>query len=77
MNLTNTDLTEQAIISLLNCNCVLHGTTIVSPADAVRPTDEAIAAEKVRLAEVRNLKDLRAQRNQLLSETDFKKLTTM
>lgn len=68
---TDEQLTQQAIISLLNCNCVLHGTTIVSPADAVRPTDEAIAAEKTRLAEVRNWKELRDTRNKLLAATDY------
>lgn len=68
---TDEQLTQQAIISLLNCSCAMNGLTITYPPDAVRPTDEAIAAEKTRLAEVRNWKELRGTRDKLLAETDY------
>ena len=71
MTYTDEQLTQQAIISLLNCNCAMNGLTITYPPDAVRPTDEAIAAEKVRLAEALNFKELRKQRNRLLAATDY------
>jgi hypothetical protein len=49
----------------------LRGIEIIQPADAVMPSDEAIAAEKNRIAEERNWKALRQQRNRLIAETDY------
>jgi hypothetical protein len=64
-------LTQQAIINLLACDCVLNDLTIVSPTDAVRPSDSAIEAEKVRITNETNWASLRQQRNRLISETDY------
>jgi hypothetical protein len=43
----------------------------VSPTDAVRPSDSAIEAEKVRITNETNWASLRQQRNRLISETDY------
>ena len=69
--MTDTLLTQQAIINLLDCDCVLNDLTIVSPADAVRPSDSAIEAEKIRITNETNWSSLRQQRNRLIAETDY------
>jgi len=69
--MNDTILTQQAIINLLACDCVLNDLTIVSPADAVRPSDSAIEAEKVRITNETNWSSLRQQRNRLIAETDY------
>jgi hypothetical protein len=71
MNISDIELTQNAIISLLGGDCVLRGIEIIQPADAVMPSDEAIAAEKNRIAEERNWKALRQERNRLIAETDY------
>ena len=71
MNISDIELTQNAIISLLGGNCVLRGIEIIQPADAVMPSDEAIAAEKIRITEKRNWNELRQQRNRLIAETDY------
>ena len=69
--MTDILLTQQAIINLLDCDCVLNDLTIVSPADAVRPSDSAIEAEKIRITNKTNWASLRQQRNRLIAETDY------
>jgi len=64
-------LTQQAIINLLACDCVLNDLTIVSPVDAVRPSDSAIEAEKIRITNETNWSSLRQQRNNLIAKTDY------
>ena len=71
MNISDIELTQNDIICLLGGDCVLRGIEIIQPADAVMPSDEAIAVEKNRIAEERNWEALRQQRNRLIAETDY------